>query len=287
MSLHLLNSEELRATCKSCLENFEFWLKRLIHEQFSQAYGENYMEYRYDNGDYLIKSEIRQNIRDRLQKEPNRYQRAIDAAWIAELINLVTSPRYYNKHFAIAFKQAFPDGCNEARTFLERLLEPRNRLSHANPISVRQAEQVICYCNDSIESIKTYYRENDMATEYDVALILKYSDSLGNLINRENWDSPPYNLILKKPEFYLRPGDIFSAEIEIDSSYESTKYNLHWFRNGRSFGNKTKITSAIEDSDIGENFFIEAQITMNRNWHRHYEYDDRLLVSYKVLPRER
>jgi hypothetical protein len=65
-------------------------------------------------------------------------------------------------HFGIALKHAFPHGREEARTFLVRIMETRNSLAHVNAISSRTAEQVICYSNDIIDSLKHHYRDLGM-----------------------------------------------------------------------------------------------------------------------------
>jgi hypothetical protein len=65
-----------------------------------------------------------------------------------------------------------------------RLLDPRNRLYHSNPISLHEAEQVVCYSNDIIESLKQHYGAIGMQSEYNVPTNLKFSDSFGNLCFR-------------------------------------------------------------------------------------------------------
>ena len=93
--------------------------------------------------------------------EPERFSRIIDAAILDDCINIICNPNLFRRHFREAFKTAFPvgDSRDETRIFLKRLIKPRNLLYHANPISVRQAEQVICYSHDIIESLKKYYEE--------------------------------------------------------------------------------------------------------------------------------
>ena len=68
----------------------------------------------------------------------------------------------YKDVFKIVLDNIYPDGCDEARTYLKRLVPIRNKLSHSNPISIREAERVICYCNDFVDGIKGYFEKKGM-----------------------------------------------------------------------------------------------------------------------------
>lgn len=133
----------------------------------------DYLAYIHSNGDRLIKNEIVKSLQARKANEPHRYPRLIDAVLLDDAINIISNPNLYNKHFHEIFKSAYPDGREEARTFMKKLIPARNSLSHANPISTRQAEQVICYSNNIIDAIKKYYTLKNMDNEYNVPLILK------------------------------------------------------------------------------------------------------------------
>ena len=74
----------------------------------------------------------------------------------------------------------YPDGCDEARTYLKRLIPIRNKLSHSNPISIREAERVICYCNDFVDGIKIYFEKKGMGNMFNVPHAIRLNDSLGN-----------------------------------------------------------------------------------------------------------
>ena len=43
MSLHKLPIDEIRDYCKRDIESLEYWLRRLIDEALSDAYGSNYL----------------------------------------------------------------------------------------------------------------------------------------------------------------------------------------------------------------------------------------------------
>lgn len=125
-------------------------------------------------------------------------------------------PDLFKDHFHNAFSKAFPDGHAEARTFLNRLLVPRNNLAHANAISIRQAEQIICYSNDVIDSLKNYYREIGMHQTYNVPTILKVIDSFGNAFHRSQFspchDGSIMMGFLDSPEMFLGNGFLLTLK---------------------------------------------------------------------------
>jgi hypothetical protein len=143
MPLSRLTEGELRQACRERLEMLERWLRRLIHEQFEQIYSNDILNAKNAANDFVVKKRIRENVEKRLSDRPGRYGRPIDAALLDDLITILCKPDTYKACFASALNAAFPQGAEEARAFLDRLLTPRNHLSHANPISVRQAEQVM------------------------------------------------------------------------------------------------------------------------------------------------
>jgi len=118
-----LKEEEKRSICKKEIENLENWLRRLAHELLSKEYGKNYLEHQDENNNYLISRKIMQAVNNRIQKEPERFSRCIDAFFLSDLIYIICKDDLYNKFFKDPLSKAFPDGNNEARTFLERLVE--------------------------------------------------------------------------------------------------------------------------------------------------------------------
>lgn len=168
--IHTLTDSEIRSVCKERIEVLEHWLRRLIDDLLSQTYG-NYLGHEDAQGNRLIRKRLAEQIEERRRKESNRYPRIVDAILLDDAIDIVCNPQLFKTHFRQPLSLAFPNGENEARTFLTRLLAPRNHLSHANAISVRQAEQVICYTNDVIDSLKSYYGNINMQSQYNVPLI--------------------------------------------------------------------------------------------------------------------
>lgn len=284
-----LKEEEKRSICKKEIENLEIWIRRLIHESLSKEYGSDYLEYKDRDNNYLIKAEIRQSVKDLINKEPKRFPRCIDAFFLPDLIYITCKNDLYNKFFKEPFLKAFPDGNNEARTFLARLVDPRNALYHANPISNRQAEQVICYCRDIIDSLKEYYDKVGVEKEYNVPRIIKITDSFANTIHsNELGDHPVSSWFLHKDhKSYLRPGDKLGIEVEIDPSFDHSSYTVKWNIENESiekFTNKTKISFEIDMKHVGVLFRVTCRIISNKSWHKYKKWDDLVQIYYKVLP---
>jgi hypothetical protein len=181
MPLSKLPERDLRDACRARLEMLELWLRRLIHEQFEQIYSNDILNAKNAAGDFVLKKRIRENIEKMFREQPGRYKRSVDAALLDDLITIICKPDTYNSCFATALKVAFPQGPEEARNFLGRLPTPRNHLSHANPISIRQAEQVICYCNDVVYARREFYAMSGSADAYNVPSILRMWDAFGHI----------------------------------------------------------------------------------------------------------
>lgn len=280
--------DKLRSICKEKIEALEYWLRRLIDDALKEAYGD-YLNYQDDKGNKPIRGEISKKIKERQQSDPKRYPRAIDAILLDDAISIVCNPNLY-KIFDPAFQQAFPDGHKVLRTYLERLIVPRNNLSHANPISIRQAEQVICYAHDIIDSLKAYYLDKGMQNIYNVPQILKVTDSFGSVFyfNKKYETRSGIFFIdeTKNYEKWLRPNDTLSLEIEVDPSFDITDYDIVWKHRADNSSLKmgNKIVIPISNKHVGESFTITAKIISKLDWHKYSSYDHRLMISYKVVP---
>jgi len=287
-----LSDSEIRSICKNKLESLEYWLRRLIDKKLSDNYGD-YFSHEDAKGKRLINKNIVKSLTERIAKEPSRYPRKIDAVLLNDAINIICNPQLFNSHFKEPLSLAFPSS-EVTRLFMERLIAPRNCLAHANPISLRQAEQVICYTGDIIESIKQYYIKHNMDTEYNVPLILKATDSFGNSFHNNQCGTFGGGGILKDlsndPLFYLRPRDTITLEVEIDPSYSRASYEICWYLSGMSIpipnSNKPKIQIKITEKEVSTQLAITCNVTTtNKDWHRLPSgKDDFLVFIYKVLP---
>lgn len=287
--LQTLTDNELRNLCREKLESLEHWLRRLIDETLSDKY-DDYFLYVDDAGNRLIRNSIVKSLDERVRKEPERYKRKIDAVLLDDAIDIICNPRLYKEFFQPALENAFPEGADEARTFLKRLLDPRNRLAHANSISLRQTEQVICYSNDIIDSIKAYYVRTGMQQEYNVPLILKVTDSFGNVFHRNEIFDPGFGYLIKslkeEPRCFLRPGDILTVEVEVDPAFDQREYAVRWtLHTPRTATNSLKMAITITEEHVGEQLDVECHVSSTKGWHRLGVLGDDLLnLCYKVLP---
>ncbi len=296
MPLHIHTAESLRSYSRCAIENLEYWLRRLIDDSLRKEYGSEYINAVKPCGDNLINGQIRKSIQDRFDSRPGRYPRLIDAAQLEEEISIICNPALYGQYFEDALKGAFPDGSEEARTFLSRLKEPRNRLSHANSISIRQAEQVICYTNDAIESLKSFYSAENMNNPYNVPMVIAVSDSFGNTlhagaIHRNNTGRGRVNF-QNSPGSLLYVGDTISLAIEVDPTFEPEGYRIDWThtnRGGPMIDDQKglQFSLQIENEHVTNDFVIYCSIkSIGKEWHRLGDCDDSIAVTYRVVPRD-
>lgn len=289
MPLHNLSESELRKYCKEYLESLELWLRRLIDDILTQRYGHEYFNFKKSDGSNLISNKIITEVSDRMKNEPERYPRLIDACLLDSEIKIITNRNLYSELFEVVFKDSFQWGNDMLRVFLERLVVPRNKLYHANTISVREAEQIICYVNDIIDAIKKYYVSSNMNSDYNVPLILSYKDSFGNQVFRNQFHGRTlgggeFINFDNEKQMFMRPGDKIKIEIEIDPTFSKDSYKIDWNPKVQEFDNKSYFSYTIKNKDVGENFTISAKITTYNEWHRIHGFDDFLVVRFRVLP---
>lgn len=279
-----LSTDETRTKCREALDALEFWLRRIIDQILFKNYGLDYFFYKNSNGDFLINSGIRKNIQEKMGKEPDRYNTPISAIVFTELINIICNPDLYKKHFKDIFFSFFPGGVAELRIFLARLIEPRNYLAHSNPISTRQAEQVICYSHDIIDSIKNFYKSENMQEEYNVPTIFQIKDSFGNIIEHKQFSFFKSFSLKDDPKSVLRSGDLFSLEVEVDPSFQENEYSIEWRIAGFPTVKGKRFDLKIENKHVTKQLTIECRVISNKDWHALSYCDDKLDIYYKVLP---
>jgi len=282
-----MQDADIRSVCKERIESLEHWLRRLIDEVLTAAYG-NYFLHEDATTGRVIRKDIVESVRERREKEPGRYPREIDAVLLDNAIDIVRNPKLFSRHFRFALATAFPEGNNEARTFMSRIAAPRNNLVHANAISLRQAEQVICYVNDIIESMKIYYKEKGMENDYNVPLVLRITDSFGNTFMRSQCYASPEGSIAmnchdKQGDIY--PGDTLTVEVEVDPAY-TEDYELRWSVAAEPITEiGPKVAVQIANKHVGLQLGIVCTVVTKRDWHRMPQgKDDMVMLIYKVLP---
>lgn len=290
MPLHTINEDELRSICKKKAESLEYWLRRIIHEKFTHKYGDDYFTKKLDNGESIIKSEVSRKSRSLRDAQPERYARDIDATLLDDLIKIVCKNKNYNSLFEEAFNKVSPLGNEHLRHILTKIWESRNPLSHANPISVRQAEQLICYSNDIVDSLKEYYKGQGISNLYNVPLILKMVDSFGNTIYREQMTKSPNDSVIidlsSDSRYFLRPNDTYSIELEVDPNFEDSNYEIIWLVSGVAEEEKSnRLTITFENKHVSSVLGIRCRIKTYNDWHKLSNgVDDELSLLIKVLP---
>ena len=277
--------EELRAHCRTCIESFEIWARRFIHELMMEKYGEDYLYAKLPSGDYIVGKEVRKQVERMIQKEPARFPRKIDTLFVENIIDVLCNDKLYRELFGNTLLKKYPEGKEELRTFLTRIAEVRNYLSHANPISVRQAEQAICYSHDFIDCLKEYYKAKGEEQMWNVPQIIKATDSLGNVFDSiEETLAIGATLQVKQP---LSCGDTYSIEIEVDSSFHKNDYDIYWSLNGfrkDEFFNKSKFTVTFTPTDVGATRLIGCWIVSKKEWHKYSSHDSKIQLLFSVLP---
>jgi hypothetical protein len=287
MPLHRLSEEEQRSYARKAIESLEHWLRRLVHEKLSARFGHDYINGKLDSGDFVISKPIRKFIASRLQQEPHRYPRPIDATTLEYLIKIVCHPNFYKELFREALCDAYPDAPEEASTFLNRINEARNNLSHANLTTVRQVERIICYSNDVIDSLKGYYIRMNQEKDYNAPMIIRVADSYGNeaigeQIRRNNTGRGGCHWYHTD----VFDGDTLSVEIEVDPSFDESEYTIEWVGVLGSINVTGKrLRVELTPNYIRHDYCFYAKVISNKSWHRCGDCDDCVSICYKIRPR--
>lgn len=282
---HEYTQEELRAYCRSCIESLEIWARRFVHEKMVEAYGPNYVEAQLPDGSPLLKREILNHISKMQAQNPGRFSRPVDTLFIDQIIYLLCKRELYLSLFKEALDFAYPQGSSEAQEFLSRLVPIRNALSHSNPISVRQAEQAVCYCHDFVEGLKEYYKSKGEEQVWNVPRIIRVTDSLGNTFENPSDTHTQCSIFSITTPMYC--GDTYSVTVEVDPSFSPSSYKIFWVNNGAKdarFENKTTFSITFSTADVADWHGITCNIISNKEWHKYRFYDCSITVHLTVLP---
>lgn len=286
-----LTETELRDLCRHHIDTFENWSRRIIDETFKTHYGADYFNYMITVDQPLIKNEIKKRIEKRVIDNPGRFPRKIDAILLEDVEYFLCREDLYKEHFK-SILEPFYSGILEVRKVLNRLIPIRNKLAHGNTISIHEAEQCICYIGDFIDVYKQYYLAVGKERDYNVPVFLRIKDSLGNDIFREDsrysWELHFYGGLA--PKIQLRSGDSYKLWVEVDSSFDSSFYEIRWtVKQNYTTVIKKGIGCAIEFTLNNKNvsYAPEIQISLvtKREWHRFHDVDDIIKLNYaQVLP---
>lgn len=286
-----LTEIELRDLCRHHIDTFENWSRRILDETFKSNYGTDYFNYMVPVDQPLIKSEIKKRIEKRVSDNPGRFPRKIDAILLEDIEYFLCRDDLYNKHFKSVL-EPFYSGILEVRKVLGRLIPIRNKLSHGNTISIREAEQCICYTGDLIDVYKQHYVSIGKDRDYNVPVFLRIKDSLGHDIIREDsrysWELHFYGNLA--PKIQLRSGDSYKLWVEVDSSFDSSFYEIKWvvkqdYRTDIKKGTGNVIEFTLSNKHVSYAPEIYISLVTKRDWHRFHEVDDMIKLNYEnVLP---
>jgi hypothetical protein len=150
----------------------------------------------------------------------------------------------------------------------------------------------LCYAHDVIDCLKEFYKKQNVETEYNVPTILVLRESFGHVVHRSEMIEIGVGCLYTTPSGdparYLRPGDTLSLEVEVDPTFPSADYDLHWKVGGRRAlvlkNRPTQLVLGVQLEHVGEILYIECELVTKRGWHRYGLCDDSIEVHYKVLP---
>lgn len=284
----VLSSEaERKEIARRHLDSAETWLRSIIEYRLSVAYGKEYFGATLASGKPVIPKRIREQATARRAGDPLRFSRDVDATMLDEVIDIALHPELHSLFFREPLQMAYPDGVEEARTFLERLRGHRNRLSHGGTCSHRDLEQCTCYANDLIDSLKAFFLEKQMARVFNVPTFTRVVDTRGNDFRLTvPGDSAGHFVdVRERGKGDLYPGDVLGIEVEVDESFASNEWSIRWitFSGDSEIGLPFELNIGMKH--VGEQMDVRFEVISNKEWHRLFGgCDDRLDLRYRVLP---
>lgn len=291
--INSLEFEKIRSECKIVLENLEIWIRNIIDNELSEKYGSIFWDSQDAEGNRLFSNAIIRNAKARFGNEPERYPRFVDSLLLDDIIKIICKPDLYKKVFSPYLTNAFPNGNDVARTYFNRLIPIRNKLYHSNPISNHEALQALCYSNDIINSIKQYYKEQNMEKIYNAPTIIKISDSFGNQFNESQIsrnNTGRGHCDTRKRGLKVNAGDKIIIEVEIDPSFDPSDYETGWVFDKKDQSTftevKNRIEIDIENKHVRTDFGIYCIVTSKKEWHRCGDVDDSVSMLYEIIPNE-
>ena len=288
MPFHSMTEMERREVCMAAIHSLEVWLRRVIDHVLRAKYGSDYLDaIDPKSGLRVFKKKRVAKLKERAAKEPDRFNRPIDAAMLEDEIDIVCNQDHFNSAFRPFFDHLFPIGRAHLRDTLKRLVAPRNALYHANPVSVRQAEQIICYSHDVIDSIKHQFQAINMNRHFNVPTILRITDShggnyeIGGTVTVDCRDQGCPDLMV---------GETLSIDAEIDPSFPADDYTVEWTYREANLkihkGEGNRFSVELDNRHVHDNFKVFCTVTSTKSWHRHGHYDHSVILSYRVLPEQ-
>lgn len=278
---------ELRSYCRTSIEALEKWARIVIDAELKLKYGENYFEAKMENGEPVIKKSINDKAVKMARANPDRFKRKIDTLFLDEIIYVLCKEQLYKVVFKNVLDIIYPDGCAEARTYLKRIIPIRNKLSHSNAISIREAERAVCYCNDFIDGIKIYFEKKGAGNMFNVPNAIKLNDSLGNEYVLENNESTEVISIrdINGEVVKFNVNDKYPLWVTMDPSFDRESYDIYWLKDSEVISKEEKLCLHLTENMVGKQVFITCKIVQKKKWHKYITGEDhRILICFCVLP---
>lgn len=280
-----MTESERKDLARRYLDAAEGWLRRLIDSKLTKWFGINYLAADETGGCRAISKDIRRQINGRFESDRLRFPRLIDAADLGHAITIVLHPQLYPGNFREAFRGAFPDGPAEARTFLNRLQEIRNKLAHGGTCSERDFERAVCYSNDLIDSIKQHFKEQNMERQFNVPTFIRVVDNRGNDFHLTSGPNDHMHFIdvRQRGNGDLYVGEELVLEAEVDPNFSG--YTLDWMTFSGDAGQGSPMRLQIAVKHVGLELIVRFNVRSSEQWHRlHGGIDDIVELRYRVLP---
>ncbi|PXX38269.1 MULTISPECIES: hypothetical protein [Burkholderia] len=288
MALHLLDSNDVHNACRQRLETCELWLRRIIHDKLSAQFGADYIDGAILAGQPIFSQKAKDTAQKFSEKNPTQYSRPIDALLLDDLGAVLAKQEPYNNFFKDAFEQEFPWGKDHIRRIIKVLIPIRNALSHANgpTQSIHDLERALCYSSDIVKSLKIYYSKMAKNEKFPAPVFIRFSDNMGTLVYPAEAQFH-YNV----DAYSLHVEDEIRFEVEVDSSFSPSEYEIKWVVNNiypAESGVGTSFNLKLTPRHVGEKFGLQVSLTTTNNeWHRFQNVDAYLTLNYEVLPTPR
>lgn len=289
-----LSETEIRNKCHYHFDTFELWTRRLINDELTSKYGDDYFDFVKPDGNSIVKTAINKKVESRMKDQPLRFKRKIDAIVMEDLEYFLCREDFYKDFFKEVLEPFF-SGIEEVRSVFGRMIKIRNKISHAHVISLHEAVQCICYSNDYIETYKEYYIKKGKEKDFNVPTFIKIRDILGNEFIRRKSSDIDWEIICNgvlDPKVQLRSGEKYKLELEVDQSFDPSDYKIIWFLQEKEFMNAMKGEGNVISIDISNKLVgiyptITIKLKTNKEWNR-FGYkgcDDFIKITLeKVLP---
>ena len=276
---------KIKEKTKRIIESFEHWSRRIIDDVYKSLFGEDYFHYQKEDGSNLIKKDIIKTFEERNSEDSKRFPRMIDSILLEDIAYFLCKEEAYNSVFKNFLSSLFISE-EEIRNKINIIVNVRNKLMHSNDISIRESDQVNCYCSDFIECYKDYYLSMGKERDYNVPTIIKAVDSLGNVLNPTNTHAADsHSIYVENKKEQLRSGDEYWVSVIVDPVFDESTYTINWYSDNVLTGTGNQLKVLFQDENVGRMFEIDCLVISNKKWHRYIKHDDGIHICiFEILP---